>query len=149
MLDRTPGQVFDAPANDRDDPCDEGGQTAMRRCMQRATLGAGLVLALGLTACGDDSEDAMSALTREAQEACVQTGEAEEACNCFVTGLLEAVEQEDADLFLRMVTADEDERLEIVGDDPMAATQAMMRLSTAIAPVAARCGAGLELGLGQ
>ena len=114
--------------------------------MRKTLQGTAVLLTLGLAACGgEDSE--MSALERDARAACVGLGSTSDACDCFVGGVMEAMAEEDADMFLQIFTADEGEALEAVGDDPMAATMILTRLMTEIVPVAAQCDVELDLGI--
>ena len=114
--------------------------------MHRTLRRAAILMVLGLAACGgEDSE--MSALERDARGACTALGSTEDACDCFVGGVMEAMAEEDADMFLRIFTAEEGEALEAIGDDPMAATMVLTRLMTEIVPVAARCEVELDLGI--
>ncbi len=115
----------------------------MRQVMRYTAV----LLALGVAACGDEPESALTALEREARDACTGLGSAEAACDCFIGGVLETLTEEDAETFMRMFTAEDGQAIEAIGEDPMAATLILTRLMTAVVPVAAQCEVDLDLGI--
>ena len=112
--------------------------------MRQATRMAVGLLTLGLAACGGD--DPESELRQQAHEACVGLGSAAEACDCFVGGLMDALEDEDVEALVQILAAGEAGDLEAIGDDPGAAAQLLTRLMVQIVPIAARCEVALEFG---
>ena len=116
----------------------------MRRVIGRSAV----LLTLGLAACGgEEPESEMSALEREARDACTGLGSTDDACDCFVDGIMETLTDEDADVFLRIFAAENGQGLEAIGDDPMAAALTLTRLMTDAVPIAARCEVELDFGI--
>ena len=112
--------------------------------MRQATRMAVGLLTLGLAACGGD--DPESQLRQQAHEACVGLGSAAEACNCFVDGLMDTLEDDEVEELVQVFTAGQADDLEAISDDPGAAAQLLTRMMVQIVPIAARCQVELEFG---
>lgn len=105
--------------------------------MQLGIRRATMLLLLGLAACGGETpEDAASGQIREA---CLGLGSTAEACDCFVDGVREALGEDDIQVFLQSFASGEDRDITVLGDQQTETMLALMRVMTAIVPVAAGC----------